>query len=127
LNEREQAAGLATTPGYRYAEQVGDHLFVAGQVPLDADGELVAPNEARRQAEQCLANLVTVLALRDFERRHIRHLRVYVVGDRAALHDAWAGVRAFFDDEVPPATLLGVHVLGYSGQVVEIDASVVRE
>jgi hypothetical protein len=32
VNEREIAAGLAETPGYRHADEVGDRLFVAGQV-----------------------------------------------------------------------------------------------
>ena len=127
MNEREQAAGLPSTPGYRYVEEVGCELFVAGQVPHDREGRVVAPNDAKRQAKQCLANLVTLVALHGFEVRHIRHLRIYVAGDHATLIDAWAGVTGWFDDDVPPATLLGVTVLGHRGQLVEIDASVVRD
>lgn len=36
INEVELAAGLAPTPGYRYASVVADELFVAGQVPSTA-------------------------------------------------------------------------------------------
>jgi enamine deaminase RidA (YjgF/YER057c/UK114 family) len=127
LNERERAAGLAVTPGYRYAEAIGKQLFVAGQVPLDGEGRVVAPNDARRQAEQCLTNLVTILGLYGFELRDVRHLRIYVAGEFAMLVDAWTGVRSFFGEDAPPATLLGVRGLGYDGQVVEIEPSVVRE
>ncbi len=127
MNERERAAGLAVTPGYRYAEQVGKQLFLAGQVPHDGEGRLLAPNDTRRQAETCLANLVTILGVYGFELRDVRHLRIYVAGDEAMLLDAWTGVRSFFDENAPPATLLGVNGLGYDGQVVEIEASVVRD
>jgi enamine deaminase RidA (YjgF/YER057c/UK114 family) len=126
-NEREEAAGLAPTPGYRYAEVVGRELFVAGQVPHDGEGNLVSPGDARRQAQQCLANLMALLDVHGFEARNVRHLRIYAAGGEHALRDAWTGVTEWFDDDVPPATLLGVNELGYLGQVVEIEATVVRD
>ena len=127
MNEAETAAGLAPTPGYRYAELIGRELFVAGQVPLDHAGAVVAPRDARRQAEQCLENLSTILAVHGFAVRHIRQLRVYVVGEHPALLDAWNGVVGWFDNDVPPATLLGVNRLGYGEQLVEIDARVIAD
>jgi hypothetical protein len=48
-------------------------------------------------------------------------------GDRAALLEAWLGVRKWFADDVPPATRLGVLALGDEGQLVEIDATVVDD
>jgi enamine deaminase RidA (YjgF/YER057c/UK114 family) len=127
MNEREESAGLAPTPGYRYAEGVGRELFIAGQVPHDRHGTIVAPGDARRQVEQCLANLMMVMKVHEFEPRDVRHLRIYVAGDDAARRDAWTGVRQWFDDDVPPATLLGVNGLGYPGQLVEVEASIVRD
>ena len=59
VNGEELAAGLAPTPGYRYATAVGDELFVAGQVPLDGDGDLIGRNDAAAQAQDCLDNLET--------------------------------------------------------------------
>jgi enamine deaminase RidA (YjgF/YER057c/UK114 family) len=127
VNEQEEAAGLASTPGYRYAEELGCELFVAGQVPHDGDGNVVAPGDAHRQAQQCLANLLTILEVHGFHLRDVRQLRVYVAGDEDALRDAWSGVREWFRNDVPPATLIGVNRLGYRDQLVEVDASVVRE
>ena len=124
MNEVERDAGLAPTPGYRYADVVGDELFVAGQVPHDADGELVGAGAPGRQAEQCLDNLFLVLGTHGFDREHIRRLTIHVVGDDLA--GAWEVVRRRFDGEVPPATLLGAARLGHSGQLVEIDATVRR-
>jgi hypothetical protein len=57
VNEAELAAGLPATPNCEYAQRVGNHLFVAGQVPRDAHGRLVGPDDPRAQALQCLKNL----------------------------------------------------------------------
>jgi enamine deaminase RidA (YjgF/YER057c/UK114 family) len=124
VNEAERSAGLGPTPGYRYADEVGDELYIAGQVPHGADGVVVGLDDTRRQAEQCLANLFRLIGVRGFDRDHIRRLVVYVVGDQ--LGDAWNAVLTAFDDEVPPATLLGVARLGHTGQLVEIDATIRR-
>ena len=99
-NADEQAAGLAPTPGYRYADVAGDQLFVAGQVPL--------------------------VEVHRFGLADVRQLTVYVVGPHQHLLDAWAAVNEWFDGNVSPATLLGVHLLGYPEQLVEIDATIVR-
>lgn len=126
MNEAEVAAGLASTPMYRYAQVVGDQLFVAGQVPRNACGEIVAPDDAGAQATQCLRNLNLLLSVHHFSITDIRQLVVYVVGDRIQLESAWAAVTAWFSKDVPPATLLGVAGLGYEGQLVEIDARVIK-
>jgi enamine deaminase RidA (YjgF/YER057c/UK114 family) len=124
MNEAELAAGLPPTPGYRYADTVGDELFLAGQVPNDADGTIVGLGDAGAQADRCLDNLFRIIELHGFDRADIRRLVIYVVGDE--LSTAWSAVRDRFGGEVPPATLLGVARLGYPHQVVEIDATVRR-
>ena len=126
MNDDEQAAGLAETPGYRYADVVGDQLFVAGQVPHDSAGALVGVGDPALQATTCLDNLARVIAVHDFDLADIRQLVVYVVGEHQNLLDAWDAVRSWFDGSVPPATLLGVNLLGYGEQLVEIDATIVR-
>jgi len=126
MNEAERHAGLAATPQYRYADRLGDQLFVAGQVPLDALGHLVGPEDPGAQAMQCLRNLERLLAVHGFQATDIRRLVVYVVGDQASLSAAWSAVAGWFGGQVPPATLLGVAALGYVGQLVEIDATVIK-
>ncbi len=121
MNEDELAAGLAETPGYRYAELEGDQLFVAGQVPLDSSGNLIGTDDAAVQATACLDNLRTLLSLHDFKVDDVRRLVVYVVGGHQNLADAWAAATGWFPNEVPPATLLGVNLLGHAGQLVEVD------
>lgn len=126
MNEPEINAGLPPTPQYQYAQRIGEHLFVAGQVPNDALGRIVALGDSQAQSTQCLLNLRTVLAVHGFATSDIRKLLVYVVGEQAALSAAWAAVSEFFNGRVPPATLLGVARLGYEGQLVEVDATVLK-
>lgn len=126
MNNDEIAAGLAPTPGYRYAERSGPQLFVAGQVPLDRHGTLVGLGSPAEQATQCLDNLRTLLEVHHFTTTEIRQLKIYVVGPHRHLLDAWKAVDEWFPGTVPPATLLGVHLLGYTDQLVEIDATITR-
>ncbi|MEY2444132.1 MAG: hypothetical protein QOE00_712 [Ilumatobacteraceae bacterium] len=126
MNEGEIAAGLAPTSNYRYADRIGKRLFVAGQVPLDADRELIGDGDAAAQARQCLVNLFTLVDHHGFTPNDIHQLTVYVVGSHEHLIAAWGEVVAGFEMNVPPATLLGVTVLGHRGQLVEIDAVVAR-
>lgn len=126
MNDAEQEAGLAATPSYRYADTVGNQLFVAGQVPLDSSGALIGADDPRRQASVCLDNLAALIAVHGFAIDDIHRLTVYVVGEHQNLLDSWDSVAAWFTNDVPPATLLGVNMLGYQSQLVEIDAVIVR-
>jgi enamine deaminase RidA (YjgF/YER057c/UK114 family) len=126
MNAAELSAGLSATPQYRYADRLGNRLFVAGQVPLDSHGELVGPDNPSAQALQCLRNLERLLAVHEYQVADIRQLVVYVVGDQASLAAAWSAVASWFGGQVPPATLLGVAGLGYMGQLVEIDTTVIK-
>ena len=118
--------GMVAPPGYRYADHVGGELFVAGQVPHDADGKLVGVGDTSVQTRQCLRNLVALVEQGGFAVGDIHHLTIYVVGEQQNRLDSWRAVTEFFDASVPPATLLGVVGLGYENQLVEIDARVTR-
>jgi len=126
MNTAETRGGLAPTPNYRYSDVVGNQLFVAGQVPLSRTGDLVGVDDPGRQATRCLENLHTLIELSGFNATDVRHLTIYVVGEHQNLLDAWGAVTAWFASDVPPATLLGVNLLGYTDQLVEIDATIMK-
>jgi enamine deaminase RidA (YjgF/YER057c/UK114 family) len=114
-------------PGYRFADVVGNRLYIAGQVPVDESEQVVAVSDPAAQCKQCLRNLQAVVERNGFSVSDIHQLTIYVVGDLAALHAAWGEVMVFFDRNVPPATLLGVSLLGYPNQLVELDARIERQ
>lgn len=126
MNEIETTSGMAPTPNYRYADVVGNRLFLAGQVPLDEHGTLAGVDDVGAQTRQCLTNLCQVVTLHGFDVTDVHQLTIYVVGPQSHLTDAWREVTAWFGSNVPPATLLGVNLLGYVNQLVEVDARVER-
>jgi enamine deaminase RidA (YjgF/YER057c/UK114 family) len=114
-------------PGAPYAyaarAQQPDLIFTAGACPLDERGQVIAPAEVGAQMRQALGNLRIALEEAGAVLQDVVKTTVYVAsGDRQDLVAAWNEVAAFFGDHDAPSTLLGVAVLGYPGQLVEIEA-----
>jgi enamine deaminase RidA (YjgF/YER057c/UK114 family) len=110
---------------YEYASVVpeGSLVFTAGACPLDSDGRVVGEADHEEQARQALVNLRTVLVERGSSFEHVVKTTVYVVArDRDALVRVWNVVEEAFAPSRPPSTLLGVELLGYPEQLVEIEA-----
>lgn len=102
-------------------------VFTAGACPLDAAGEVVAPGDIAAQARQTLANLRVVLEECSCGFADVLKTTVYVASaDRADLVTAWNEVASAFGEHDAPSTLLGVAVLGYQNQLVEIEAVAAR-
>ena len=77
----------------------------------------------RRADRRALANLRIALEESGAAIRDVLKTTVYVASsDRDDLVAAWNEVAAAFGDHDVPSTLLGVTVLGYPGQLVEIEA-----
>ncbi|MFI7428329.1 RidA family protein [Micromonospora sp. NPDC049836] len=121
-----RAAQLSDVAEYAYAAEVvppARLVFTAGACPLDADGRTVAPGDPAGQARQVMANLAVALAAAGARLTDVVRTTVYVAsGDRADLVAAWEVVRDAFGDHDVPSTLLGVAVLGYPDQLVEVEA-----
>ena len=115
---------LAGVP-YSYAARAAgpDLVFTAGACPLDQEGRVVAPGDVSAQARLCPENLRAALREAGAVIGDVVKTTVFVAGaDRADLVAAWGEVAAFFGGHDAPSTLLGVTVLGYPGQPVEIEA-----
>lgn len=97
---------------------------LAGQCPLDADGNVVGGGDVEAQTRQVVANLRACLETAGAHPDNVLKTTVYVVGDRAALVAAWNVFAASGTTGTPlaPSTLLGVTCLGHEGQLVEIEA-----
>ena len=110
---------------YAYASVApgGSLVFTAGACPLDENGTVTAVGDYTRQASDAMANLVTALAAAGASLSDVLKTTVYVASsDRRDLFTVWQVVHAAFGAHDPPSTLLGVTVLGYSDQLVEIEA-----
>ena len=112
----EYAYGAVVAPGARL-------VFAAGACPLDADGRTVGVGDYAAQARQMMHNLETALRDAGAGLSDVVKTTVYVASSaQADLVTAWQVVRDTFGDHEPPGTLIGVTVLGYADQLVEIDA-----
>lgn len=115
---------LAPPPGYAHVAIATGHRLVvtAGGVPLDATGALVGEGDVPAQTRQVIANLLAQLELAGAGPEDVLKTTVYVVaGADPGLVAAWQVVQ---ESPLAPvaSTLLGVASLGYTGQLVEIEA-----
>lgn len=100
-----------------------DLIFTAGACPLDGQGRVVAPGDVAAQARQAVGNLRITLQECGAELGDVAKTAIYVASSRRDdLAAAWNEVVSAFEDHRPPGTLLGVTVLGYPDQLVEIEA-----
>lgn len=112
--------------GFAYSAHVDDAslLFTAGVSPLDANGTIIAPDDAVAQTRHAFALLTTLLDERGSTPADIAKLTVYVAtSDRSDLAAVWEALTAELGDpQAPPAVMIAVTVLPYPGQRVELDA-----
>jgi enamine deaminase RidA (YjgF/YER057c/UK114 family) len=115
-------------PGVPYAYAAAPHgrslyVFTAGACPLDGSGAVVAAGDLAAQSSQVMDNLGVALRVAGATLHDVVKTTVYVASAaREDLVTAWLVVRERFGDHDPPSTLLGVTVLGYPGQLVEVEA-----
>jgi enamine deaminase RidA (YjgF/YER057c/UK114 family) len=122
--QRLTVADLAPPPGYAHvAIASGARLVVtAGAVPLDDAGTLVGEDDYRAQTRQTIANLLRQLQAAGATGDDVLKTTVYVVAtDGADLLAVWEEVQGS-PLAAAASTLLGIALLGYPGQLVEIEA-----
>lgn len=73
-------AGIYHSQRYASGVKAGNTIYTAGRVPIDIEGNVVAPNDGRAQTEQIMECLRVILAeggatLQDVVYVHTYHLR----------------------------------------------------
>nr|WP_246233081.1 RidA family protein [Nakamurella aerolata] len=98
-------------------------IFLAGACPLTERGETVAVGDYAGQAAACVKTMTEALAAAGASIADVISTRVLVAStSQADLVTAWQVVRDAFGTHDVPSTLMGVTVLGYDNQLVEIEA-----
>ena len=121
-----RSATLSGVAEYAYAATAPAEarlIFLAGACPLNEDGSTAAVGDYAGQAAKALENMRTALADAGASAEDVISTRVLVASARREdLVAAWKVVRDAFGTHDAPSTLLGVTVLGYQDQLVEIEA-----
>ena len=124
--ERINPAGLSRPRGYTHVVTTrgGKHVFVSGQVALDAEGNLVGKGDLKTQADKAFENLRVALEAAGASFADVVKLNTYVVGYRSQHLAVLSEVRARHLGEaaLPASTLLGVQALAREGLLIEVEA-----
>jgi enamine deaminase RidA (YjgF/YER057c/UK114 family) len=123
--ERINPPGLMKPTGYTHVVtlQGGKLIFVAGQVALDKEGNLVGKGDLKAQAQQVYDNLKVALAAAGAAPKDVVKAVGYVVNYNPSQLPVLREARqAFFGGAEPPAsTLVGVQALAREDFLIEVE------
>ncbi len=128
--KRTNPDGLSRPTGYSHVVEVTGPvktIYVAGQVALDKDGNVVGARDMKAQTEQVFRNLETALAAAGAKFGDVVKMNTYITDMSKA--PAVREVRARYFGEVTPAsTLVQVVALARPELMLEIEViAAVRE
>ncbi len=125
--------GLAPPPGGQFSQVVssgpGRLVMTAGQVPLDASGQVVGAGDLLAQMRQCYRNVQLALEAAGAGWEDVLRVTVYVVSLSDEARTAGRAVRDEFlpTAKRPASTLLGVERLASTDFLCEVEATAVVE
>ena len=115
---------LSTPRGYSHVvTATGTMVFVAGQISMDKDGNIVGVGDLRAQTTQVLENVKAALAAAGASFTDVVKMNTYVVNLKADDLPIIREVRTkFFPAEnLPASTLVGVTALAFEGLLIEVE------
>ena len=125
--ERIQPEGLANLPLFTQVIKAGNTIYIAGQIAMNAQGQIVGAGDINAQTTQVFENLKTALAAAGAQFSHLVKLTVYVTD--AAYREPIAAVRRQYLGSPDPvtSTFLVVAGLALPQLLVEIEAVAVLD
>jgi enamine deaminase RidA (YjgF/YER057c/UK114 family) len=103
-------------------------IYISGQVAMDAEGNLVGPDDIPAQARQVYANLRTALEAAGATPADVTKLTTYVVNYRSEYLAAISEARVeVLGTDLPASTLIGVPALAQHGFLIEVEAIAVTD
>jgi 2-iminobutanoate/2-iminopropanoate deaminase len=115
-----EPAGLPVPRGFSQSMSVGDIVFVSGQLPVNAERELVGGDDPVAQTRQVFHNLEVALNANGLGLQDIVKFTALVVTNDA--YEAFRDVRdELIDPPFPTSTVACVTEIVIPGAVIEID------
>jgi enamine deaminase RidA (YjgF/YER057c/UK114 family) len=125
---RKNPASVAQPTGYTHVvEAQGSRtIYISGQTPVNAAGEVVGEGDLAKQAEQVFENLKACLAEAGATFADVTKTTTLVVNYQPEYRQVIAAARQkFYGDAAPASTLIGVQALARPEFMIEIEAVVV--
>lgn len=107
--------------GYCRALRAGDHIHVAGTVPLESDGKPHAPDDGYGQAKRCLEIIESAIAELGATREHIVRTRMFVT-DISRWEEYCRAHAEFFGEHRPTTSMVEIRKLISDEFLIEIEA-----
>lgn len=113
-------------PGYTHVVKVsgGTTIYLSGQVPTNAQGQIVGKNDFDAQVKQVFENLQTALKAAGATFADVVKMNTYVVGLTVERRNRIREIRRNYlnMDQPPASTLAGVEALYDPEVLIEIEA-----
>lgn len=131
-HDRLQPEALNPSAQYGYSQVVrargSTHIFCAGQVAWGADQKVVGVGDFRTQVRRTLENVEIALGEAGATRHDVTSLRLFVVDYTVdKLPTIGEELAAFFGDDLPANTLVGIDRLALPDFMIEIEAFAVTD
>jgi reactive intermediate/imine deaminase len=107
------------------AKQVGNTVYVSGQVAYNAGGQLVGEGDIKAQTRQVFQNIKDVLAAAGAGLDDIVKINTYIT-DQSAFMDMLAVRSEIFGNNPPASTAVVVAGLAFPGLLIEVEAVAVK-
>jgi isochorismate pyruvate lyase len=107
--------------GYCRALKAGDHVYVTGTAPVDANGKTFAPGDAYAQAKRCFEIIKQSLAKLDVPLSKVVRTRMFVT-DISRWKEFGKAHGEFFRDHPPTTSMVEVKQLIDPEMLIEIEA-----
>lgn len=131
-HERHHPDGLFPSAQYGFSQAVSAsgarQIFCAGQTAWDTEQNIVGPGDFRAQMRKTLENVGTALAAAGAGPEHATSLRIFVADyELDFLPIIGEELTAFFGDNLPANSVIGVAKLALPEFMVEIEAFAVAD
>ncbi len=119
--ERINPEGMSQPTAYSHLVKYDKMLFIAGQVAVDGDGNVIGQGDMAAQLRQVFENLKTVLASERADFSNIVKINIFTT-DIDALRQSFDIRIEYFGEHSPASTLVQIERLARPVFLVEIEA-----
>jgi reactive intermediate/imine deaminase len=107
------------------AKQIGNTIYVSGQIAFNPQGRLVGKGNMKAQTRQVFRNIKAVLAAAGAKMEHIIKINTYIT-DGSKFMEMLEARGDIFGDNPPASTAVVVAGLAFPGLLIEVEAIAVK-
>ncbi len=130
---QDAAVPIIIDPGWSWddglplaqAKQIGNTIYVSGQIAFNPQGKLVGKGNMKAQTRQVFRNIKAVLAAAGAKMEHIIKINTYIT-DGSKFMDMLEARGDVFGNTPPASTAVVVAGLAFPGLLIEVEAIAVK-